>query len=140
MNLSEPVVPTSYASDLLDYLTKEGFRPKLDHEGDVYFNYEDGTYFVLAGHGDATVLSILLPYFWPLENSAERTRALEAAMHAQGSVRIGRVTVLEENVTASITAYLPDTESFRVVFLQSLEGLHYLAKAFRDHMRARLEN
>ena len=61
-------------------------------------------------------------------------------MHAQKSVWIGRVTVLDDNVSASINAYLPDEQSFRAVLLRSIDGLHYLAKAFRDHMRAQMEN
>jgi len=140
MTLPEPVVPTPYANDLLEHLAEEGFRPKLDEDGDVYFKYEGATYVVIANHGEATVLSILLPYFWSLEDAAERTRALEAAMHAQGQVRVGRVMVLDDNVSASVNAYLPDAQSFRAVLLRSLDGLHYLAKVFRDHMRAQLEN
>lgn len=140
MTLPEPVLLTPYASDLLEYLSEEGFRPKLDEDADVYFKYEGATYVVIAAHGDATVFTMLLPYFWPLDDAAERTRALEAAMHAQRSVRIGRVTVLDENVSASINAYLPDDQSSRAVLLRSLDGLHYLAKAFRDHMRAQMEN
>jgi hypothetical protein len=140
MTLPEPVLPTPYATDLLEYLSEEGFRPKLDEDADVYFKYEGATYVVIANHGDATILTLLLPYFWPLDDAAERTRALEAAMHAQKSVRIGRVTLLDENVSASVNAYLPDEQSFRAVLLRSLEGLHYLAKAFRDNMRAQMEN
>ena len=140
MTIAEPVLPTAYATDVLDFLAEEGFRPKLDEDGDVYFKYEGATYVVIAGHGDATILTVLLPYFWPLEDAAERTRAMEAAMNAQKSVRIGRVTVLDENVSASVNAYLPDEQSFRAVLLRSIDGLHYLAKAFRDHMRAQMEN
>ena len=140
MTIAEPVLPTAYATDVLDFLAEEGFRPKLDEDGDVYFKYEGATYVVIAGHGDATILTVLLPYFWPLEDAAERTRAMEAAMNAQKSVRIGRVTVLDENVSASINAYLPDEQSFRAVLLRSIDGLHYLARVFRDHMRAQMEN
>ena len=140
MTIAEPVLPTAYATDVLDFLAEEGFRPKLDEDGDVYFKYEGATYVVIAGHGDATILTVLLPYFWPLEDAAERTRAMEAAMNAQKSVRIGRVTVLDENVSASVNAYLPDEQSFRAVLLRSIDGLHYLARVFRDHMRAQMEN
>ena len=140
MTIAEPVLPTAYATDVLDFLAEEGFRPKLDEDGDVYFKYEGATYVVIAGHGDATILTVLLPYFWPLEDAAERTRAMEAAMNAQKSVRIGRVTVLDENVSASINAYLPDEQSFRAVLLRSIDGLHYLARVFRDHMRAQMVN
>lgn len=140
MSLPEPVFPTPYATDLLEYLAEEGFRPRLDDDGDVLFKYEGASYFVIASHGDATVLTALLPNFWPLEDAAERARALEAAMQAHGSVLIGRVTVLEHNVSASINAYLPDAQSFRAVLLRSIDGLHYLAKVFRDQMRAQMEN
>jgi hypothetical protein len=140
MTLPEPVVPTPYANALVEFLTEEGFWPKLDDDADVYFKYEGSTDVVIANHGDATMFTVLLPYFWPLEDTAERTRALKAATHAQVSIRIGRVMVLEGNVSASVNAYLPDEHSFWAVLLRSLDGLHYLAKAFRDHMRAQMEN
>lgn len=136
----EPVVPTAYAEAVLDFLTEEGFRPKLDDDGDVYFKYEGMTYLLLTASNEPTVLTLVLPYFWPLEDAAERTRALEAAMVAHRHVRIGRVTVLEDNVSASVNAYLPDGDSFRAVLLSSVDGLKYLAGKFREHMHAQLEN
>jgi hypothetical protein len=48
--------------------------------------------------------------------------------------------VLEENVTPSVNAYLPDAQSFRVVLLRGIDGLHYLTKVFWAHMRAQMEN
>lgn len=133
-------VPTAYAAAMLDFLAEEGFRPHLDEDGDVYFKYEGSTYLVITRSDEPTVLVILLPYFWPLEDGAERTRAMEAAMFAHRNVRIGRVTVTEDNVSASVNAYLPDADSFRPVLLSSLDGLKYLALKFREHMHAQLEN
>lgn len=132
--------PNTYAEAVLDFLTEEGFRPKLDEDGDVYFKYEGGTYVVLTGRDDPTVLLIVYPYFWSLDDAAERARALEAAMYAQQHVLIGRVTVLEGNVSASVNAYLPDENSFRAVLIKSVDGLKYLVTKFREHMHAQLEN
>ncbi|MEF2279618.1 hypothetical protein V3W47_15090 [Deinococcus sp. YIM 134068] len=129
-------VPTAYAAAVLDYLAEEGFRPRLDEDGDVYFKYEGSTYIVVTGTNDPTALAVVLPYFWPLEDAAERTRALEAAMLAQHSVRIGRVTVFDDNVSASVNAYLPDADSFRAVLLRSVDGLRFLSVQFREQMRA----
>ncbi|MBB5235588.1 hypothetical protein [Deinococcus budaensis] len=134
------LIPTPYASAVLDFLAEEGFRPQLDEDGDVFFKYEGGTYMVITSSDEPTVLTLVLPYFWPLDDAAERTRALEAAMFAHRQVRIGRVTVLENNVTASVNAYLPDGDSFRAVLLSSLDGLKYLSLKFREHMHAQLEN
>ncbi|WP_194165356.1 hypothetical protein [Deinococcus terrestris] len=134
------IIPTPYASAVLDFLAEEGFRPNLDEDGDVYFRFEGMTYVVITRTDEPTVLTLLLPPFWPLEDAAERTRALEAAMVAHRHVRIGRVTVLDDNVVASVNAYLPDENSFRAVLLSSLDGLKYLALKFREHMHAQLEN
>ncbi|MFC4427157.1 hypothetical protein [Deinococcus navajonensis] len=134
-----PPVPTPYAAAALDFLAEEGFRPALDDEGDVIFKYEGHTYLLLTASDEPTVLT-LLPFFWPLDDAAERARAMAAAMYAHRHVRIGRVTVLEENVSASVNAYLPDESSFRAVLLSSLEGLKYLSIEFRKHMHAQLEN
>lgn len=132
--------PTGYAAAVLDFLAEEGFRPGLDDDGDVYFKYEGSTYVVITSSDEPTVLVVLLPYFWPLDDAAERTRALEAVMFAHQHVRIGRVTVLQDNVSASVNAYLPDADSFRAVLLSSVEGLKYLSIKFREHMHAQLEN
>ncbi|ACO47752.1 hypothetical protein DEDE109153_17705 [Deinococcus deserti] len=121
--LLTPHAPTPYAAAALDFLAEEGFRPSLDDDGDVLFKYEGSLYLLVTASNEPTVLTLLLPYFWPLDDAAERERALEAAMYAHRNVRIGRVTVLEENVTASVNAYLPDDSSFRAVLLSSLEGL-----------------
>jgi hypothetical protein len=135
-----PVIPTAYAQAALDFLAEEGFRPRLDEDGDVYFKYEGMHYVLITASDEPTVLALMLPYFWSLDDAAERSRALEAAMYAQRHVRIGRVTVLEDNVSASVNAYLPEPDSFRAVLLSSLQGLHYLRHKFREHMQAQLEN
>lgn len=144
-NPTDPAAPvpapvTAYAAAVLDFLAEEGFRPRIDEEANVFFKYEGHTYVVVTDSNEPTVLALVLPYFWPLADAAERVRALEAAMHAQMYVRIGRVTVFGDNVSASVNAYLPDEDSFRAVLLRSLEGLKVLAGQFRDHMLAQLEN
>ncbi|AZI45169.1 hypothetical protein EHF33_19855 (plasmid) [Deinococcus psychrotolerans] len=136
----EVPLPNAYARDVLDFLAEEGFRPKLDEDGDVFFKYEGYTNVIMTAQGDATALCLMVPYFWPLEDAAERTRALEAAMYAQMNIRVGRITVMEKDVTATVNAYLPDDQAFKAVLLRSLSGLRSLVNTFRDQMRAQLEN
>ena len=132
--------PTPYAAAVLDFLTEEGFRPRLDEDGDVYFKYQGMTYVVITRGNEPTVLQILLPYFWPLEDTGARLRAMEAAMDAHKQVRIGRIIVWDDNVSATVNAYLPDEDSFKAVLLQSVDGLAYLAQYFREQFNARSEN
>ena len=123
---STPTLPNAYAQAALDHLAEEGFRPRLDEDGDVVFKYQGYTNILMTAQGDATAFCLMVPYFWPLEDAAERARALEAAMYAQMNIRIGRVTVMDRDVTATVNAYLPDDQSYQAVLLRSLEGLRYL--------------
>ena len=135
-----PFTPTRYAAEVLDFLAEEGFRPSLDEEGDVVFKYEGGWYFLITSKDDATYFALYHLRFWPLDDAAERLRAHEAAALAHMQIRIGRITVLDDNVSASVDAYLPDDQAWRALLLRNLSGLQALVRTFRESMHAQLEN
>ena len=43
---------------LFSYLSDEGFRPKLDDEGDIVFKYEGDTYIVIFNENDPDFASL----------------------------------------------------------------------------------
>lgn len=134
------LIPTRYAAQVLDFLAEEGFRPQLDEEGDVFFKFEGGTYFLVTSGEDASYFALYYLRFWSLDDAAERLRAHEAAAHTHLRVRIGRIIVLDDDVNACVQAYLPDEEGWRGVLLRNLSGLQALVKTFREQMHAQLEN
>lgn len=140
VNPQEVLSPTRYTTEALDFLAEEGFRPQVDEDGDVYFKFEGGTYVLVTTEEDRTYFALYYLRFWPLDDAAERVRAHEAAAEAHRRIRVGRVTVLEDNVSASIQAYLPDGDGWRGVLLRNLSGLQALVKTFCEQMRAQLEN
>ena len=140
LDAPSPLIPTRYAADVLDFLAEEGFRPQLDDEGDVLFKFEGGTYFLITSEEDASYFALYYLRFWALEDPAERLRAHEAAAQAHRRVRVGRLTILDDDVTASIQAYLPDGEAWRGVLMRNLSGLQALVRTFREQMHAQLEN
>ena len=125
---------------MLDCLAEEGFRTLIDEDGDVYFKFEGGTYVLATSVEDASYFALYYLRFWPLDDAAERARAHEAAAEAHRRIRVGRITVLEDDVNASVQAYLPDGDGWRGVLLRNLTGLQALVKAFSEQMRAQLEN
>lgn len=135
-----PLTPTRYATDVLDFLAEEGFRPQLDDEGDVLFKFEGGTYYLMTSDADPSYFALYYFRFWPLEDPAERIRAHEAAAQAQQRIRIGQITVLDTDVNASVQAYLPGADAWRGVLLRNLSGLQALVRSFREQMHAQLEN
>lgn len=134
------VTPTRYATEVLEFLAEEGFRPSLDDEGDVVFKFEGGWYFLITSKEDATYFALYHLRFWSLDDAAERLRAHEAAAQAHMRIRVGRITVLDDNVSASVDAYLPDDQAWRDLLMRNLSGLQAVVGAFREHMHAQLEN
>lgn len=140
LDAQAPLIPTPYAADVLDFLTEEGFRPHLDEQGDVLFKFEGGTYYLLTSEADSTYFALYYFRFWSLVDPAERARAHEAAAQAHQRIRIGQITVLDDDVNASVQAYLPGADDWRSVLMRNLSGLQALVRTFRDHMHAQLEN
>lgn len=133
--MTDPDTTTPHATRVLDFLTREGFRPEFDEDGDVRFKYEGWTFWVMISD-DPTHLRVAHPNFWPLDDDAERRRALAVAAEVQWRFRVGRLTVLDRTVWATVEAYLPDEHAFEKVLLRNLSALQALVSEFVDAMRA----
>lgn len=135
-----PAQPSPHAAAVLEFLTEEGFRPHLDDQGDVFFKFEGGTYYLMTSEPDPTYFALYSFRIWSLDDLAERTRAHEAAAQAHQRIRIGQITVLDDDVNASVQAYLPDEHAWQRVLLRNVSGLQALIRTFREQMHAQLEN
>ncbi|UQN08797.1 hypothetical protein [Deinococcus sp. QL22] len=135
-----PAAPTPYAQAIFEFLSEEGFRPKMDDDGDVHFRCEGNAYYVAAQSGEAQYFQLVFLPFWPIEDAAERVRVHEAAAHVHNHLKVGRILVLEDNVMADVAAYFPEDQTWQGVFYRHLGGLQAVVRSFREHMRAQLEN
>ncbi|MCL6595365.1 MAG: hypothetical protein K6V73_04045, partial [Firmicutes bacterium] len=54
------------AQGYLEFLAEEGYRPRLDADGDVVFKVEGGAYYILLDE-DEEFFRLIYPNFWPLE-------------------------------------------------------------------------
>ena len=123
------------AEKFSQYLTQEGFAPKIDKDGDVTFKFEGGTYFILISEDDDVFFSLAYPNFWEIESEEERVRAAIAASTATANVKVAKVFPRGDNVWASIEMFLSPMESFQPVFLRSLSALQSGVRRFRDEMK-----
>lgn len=137
--IADPVL-TPYAVEALDFLTEEGFRPRVDSDGDVYFNYEGERYVLTTSTDDPTYLKVTSYGAWLIESEAERQQVLRAVTQAMNRVRVGRFEVGEEWVNGQVTAYLPGNRAYQDVLLKSIDGLRYLIRMFREEMHAAQTN
>lgn len=126
------------ANRLMDFLSREGFRPTLAAPGDVRFKYEGGSYMVRLLPNDDQYVVVTYPNFWRIGGPEEEIRALRAANQATQAIKVAKVAVLEEqhNVWADAELLVTQPEQFEALFYRSLGILKAAVAKFVELMRA----
>jgi len=120
----------------VDYLSKEGFHPELDKDGDVVFKSEGKTYLIIADENDPVYFRLIFPNFWAIESEPERQKVLVAADYATGRTKVAKVyTTQNNNVWASIEVFLRKPEDFKEIFQRSMSALQASVANFVEKMR-----
>lgn len=121
---------------LKEILEVEGFRPKLDKEGDLIFKYEGQTYFLDATERDEQFLRVVLPNFWTLESDDETKKALELSVELTKKLKVVKVYPVKNRMWTSVELLLPNEEAFADVLDRTLFMLSVAAVEFREEMSA----
>lgn len=122
------------ASQYVDVLADEGFRPAIDEDGDVEFRYEGGFYGILIDPRDEAYVRVVFPNFWPIESRDEGERVTRACVYATGKTKVAKVYTVRENVWAAIEIFCPDVDAFRAVFPRCMGALRASVHNFREYM------
>jgi hypothetical protein len=135
----KPDVPKLTKADLqklyADHLTEEGFRPKVDEDGDVTFKYEGGNYFIRVDENDPTFFQVNFPNFWPIESEEERKHAYMAASLVAMECKVAKVYVVEDDVWVSVELFFESPEQFKRVFGRAMHALQNGRDLFSSKMR-----
>ena len=117
-------------------MTREGLFPEADDDGDLRVRFEGGHDVVFPDADDEPYVRILFPSFWSIDSDEERVRAFRAASVASRRCKGAKVWVREDeqNVCASMEAFLPGPEFFEYVFPRMMSALQYAARQFREEM------
>lgn len=118
----------------MEYLSEEGFRPKLDEDGDIVFKSEGRSYVLFHPQGDEQLVRLGALWLWPVESEAERQRVLAAAADATLSIKVTKVFPVADNVWATVELLFEQPEQFRAVFLRAVS----LVRAGVDHFLERM--
>lgn len=116
------------------YLTEEGYSPKIDSDGDITFKREGMTFCIFAAENDKEFFRLALPNFWPIESEDERRKVVAAANAATGSVKVGKVFMIGDNVWATVELLVDPIENFGKVFNRSLSIITACLQRFREGM------
>lgn len=118
-----------------DFLSEEGYAPKLDEDGDVAFKCEGLNYLILIDEDDDEYFHLVFPGFWPIESEAEREQVLQAAAQATANTKVAKVFPVRDTTWAAIEMFCDPPESFKPVFRRSMSALRAGVQSFVDKMR-----
>ena len=123
----------------LQYVSEQGYRPKIDADGDVEFMKEGFTCYISVQTDDDAYFRMLLPNFWPLPTDEELAKAIHACNYANRYSKVVKLAVSKpkKNVNASFEAFLGDKDGFKPIFERALRSLIYGLSTFRDYMQGR---
>jgi len=130
---------SKFTDMIINYLAEEGYRPKIDEDGDIVFKVEGGTYFVSFDEKDPNFFSIVYPNFWEIESEEERERVLENSSEANAKCKAAKIYVVKDNTFATIEMFMESPEQFMGVVERCISALRYGVRTFVDMMRAEKE-
>jgi hypothetical protein len=123
----------------VEFLAEQGFRPKVDDEGDIHFRYEGRHHFIMETQ-DEQYFHLLFPNFFPLANEAEVEEAALAASAASRATKVAKVYLnpAQDNVSASVELLVGNPADVHAHLLRCLGILGTATGKFLEEMSARL--
>ncbi len=111
------------ADSYIDYLTKEGYRPEKDKDGDIMFKREGGTYYFIIDETDDLYFYMLFPNFCPFEGDDRRKRILEACNFSNTKSKAVKLRAYSTDVVASIEMFMGDPAAYKPVFERAVRAI-----------------
>ncbi len=127
----------SLAAVYVEFLQREGFRPRLDDAGDVMFRCEGREYWLMVDDDDPDYFRLLFPNFWSVDGEAERQRAVLAAAEVTAEIKVAKVYVLGDDTQAAAEMFLGDPRDLPRVFDRALQALRGAVRRFCELMQDR---
>lgn len=123
----------------VEFLAEQGFRPKVDDEGDIHFRYEGRHHFIMETP-DENYFHLLFPNFFPLSNETEIREAALAASTASRATKVAKVYLNPalDNVSASVELLVARPADVHPHFLRCLGILGTATGKFLEEMSAQL--
>ena len=116
-------------------LEKMGYRPEMDHDGDILFYYQMKSIFVLTGDEDDSYVSVMLPQFHEIKEGKE-TLVLAACNKMNRELKFLKVYVDQtfKNVSATCEFFYANEESLELNLRHSLLLFGVVRTVLRNDM------
>jgi hypothetical protein len=108
----------------LAFLAEEGYRPKINVDGDVAFKCEGASYVIQIDESDEQYFRLVYPNFWRIKSDEELAQAKEAALAVTTQKKVVKILLAgKTNTWATVELFCSPPETFMAVFNRCLSAL-----------------
>lgn len=135
-----PPAPASPAPRLLDWLESDGFRARVDDDGDIHLRHEGRDVFIVFDADDPAYIRVIAPAFWKCEDDAEqRFLALTVANRLNGALKVAKISLRSDGAAyVAVELFLDGLEALRAVLPRCLDLIGAATWEFRERMKEEL--
>jgi hypothetical protein len=125
------------AQPILEWLESEGFRARLDDDGDVHLRHEGRDVFIVFDADDPAYIRVIAPAFWKCEDDAEqRFLALTVANRLNGALKAAKISLRSDGAAyVAVELFLDGLEALRAVLPRCLDLIGAATWEFRERMK-----
>lgn len=121
-----------------EFLKTEGYRYKVDEDGDISLRREGRWLALFASDDDPNYFRFSVPNLWECDGEHETQLALETANQMNRTFKVIKFALVDGWVWANVEQYFHPLEAFRGSFDRSADLLCETAADFRRRMRKAL--
>ena len=121
-----------------EYLKGEGYKYKVDEDGDISLRREGRWLVLFASDDDSQHFRLGIPNLWECQSEAETDLALELVNELNKGYKVVRFVLVDGWVWATVEAYLDPLSAFRGTFDRYADLLCETTASFNRRMRQRI--
>jgi hypothetical protein len=141
------ITRSALQSMYMEYLTREGFRPEIDADGDIQFRILGNNYFIIIDENDLQFFQIYTGFFLDSMMSIDIEEALELVNITNRRSKVAKISIsnpensdsLSDRLVVSITAelLLNEPQDFRLIFPRAISLLTNAKNLFQMQLASR---
>jgi hypothetical protein len=127
--------PSELATKYFELLCEEGFRPKYDSDGDIFFKFEGKTYYLFVEEDDPELIRIARMWFFSLDDENELNRAHRITDKVNSRFKLAKLFVVsDEDVCASVELLVESPNEARPLLDRALRAVASAIRFFVEEM------
>lgn len=122
---------------LLDFLSEEGFRPKLDEDQDIVFKCEGRNFLCFPSEKDEKFFQLVMPFIFEVSED-NREMVLDVCNEVTRGMKVAKCVITdaeESSVWLLYETYVDDPSNLGEVFSRALSTLFTAYQEFTDNIQ-----